>query len=321
MNPKGAAPDVVKVSVAIIAYNHEAFIGQAIDSVLMQQTDFEYEIVIGEDCSTDRTRDIVRDYGDRHRDRIRLLLADRNRGGHANFVSSLMACRGSYIATLDGDDYWTAPHKLQKQADFLDGHSECSYCFHNVETVWEDSSSKPRAWFSTPLKATLGLEDILAWNFSATCSVMFRRGLFGEFPDWYFKLSMGDWPLHVLNAQHGSTGYDHEVMAVYRRHANGTWSSHGRLATIPGEIKFLRTINRHLKYEFNRQIRLGLASRYYDMAIEFADAGDRMQRELNLLKSIWLAPLDHPVPKRQLLALASPSLADWLRRWRQHFTS
>ena len=100
-----------KVSVRIVTYNHERFIGQAIDSVLMQTVNFPYEIVIGEDCSTDNTRRIVMDYRDRYPDKIRLLLHEQNVGQHANIMRTEAACRGRYMANLDGDDYWTDPCK------------------------------------------------------------------------------------------------------------------------------------------------------------------------------------------------------------------
>ena len=109
----------IKVSVCMITYNHERFIAQAVESALMQETDFDYEIVIGEDCSTDGTRQVLLDLHDRHPDRIRLLLREKNIGASHNFVGTLEACRGEYVAFLDGDDYWTCPNKLQKQANSI----------------------------------------------------------------------------------------------------------------------------------------------------------------------------------------------------------
>ena len=123
MSATSPDPADVKVSVAMITYNHERFIAQAIESVLMQQTDFAVELVIGEDCSTDGTRAIVRDYGERYPERIRLLLPEHNLGMMPNFVATLKACRGQYVASVEGDDYWTDPHKLQKQVDFLESAS------------------------------------------------------------------------------------------------------------------------------------------------------------------------------------------------------
>jgi glycosyltransferase involved in cell wall biosynthesis len=116
----------------MITYNQDQFVGQAIESVLSQQVDFEYELVIGEDCSTDRTREIVASFGAKFPDRIRLLLPKSNLGMQENFKATLAACSGQYVAILEGDDYWTSPLKLKRQVEFLDAHSDCAMCFHSV---------------------------------------------------------------------------------------------------------------------------------------------------------------------------------------------
>src|SRR5258706_13079090 len=123
----------MKVSVLIVTYNQEAYISAAINSALEQVTSFAYEIIIGEDVSTDRTREIVLDFQRQHPDIIPVGLADtaesdRERtlgiGGKTNFIKSLQACQGEHVALLDGDDYWTDAQTLQKQVDFLDRHPD-----------------------------------------------------------------------------------------------------------------------------------------------------------------------------------------------------
>ena len=125
-------PDDRAVSVCMIAFNHERYIAQALDSVLKQETSFPVDIVVGEDCSRDSTRRILLDYAERHPGRIRPLLADRNRGMMANFLSTLAACRGRYVAVCEADDYWLDSGKLQKQVDYLESHPECAVSFHNA---------------------------------------------------------------------------------------------------------------------------------------------------------------------------------------------
>src|SRR5213593_3247277 len=124
----------MKVSVVMTTYNHEKFIARAIDGVLMQQTDFAYEIIIGEDCSSDKTRSIVIDFHKKHLDKIHLILPAENLGNDGNsiLVQGLQAAHGEYVALLDGDDYWTSASKLQKQVKFLEDHHQCSICFHNA---------------------------------------------------------------------------------------------------------------------------------------------------------------------------------------------
>lgn len=123
------------VSVCMITYNHEAFISQSIEGVLMQKTNFAFELIIGEDCSTDKTREICFKYKEKYPQKITLLLPESNLGMTKNFISSLNVAAGKYIALCEGDDYWTDPYKLQKQVDFLESNSEYSCCFHRYDIL------------------------------------------------------------------------------------------------------------------------------------------------------------------------------------------
>src|SRR6478752_3440632 len=116
--------DTPKVSVCIPTYNHEAYIAQAVESVLEQRTNFGVEVLIGEDCSTDRTRQIICELAARHPDKIRLRLAEKNQGAGRNFADLFEHCRGEYVVILEGDDYWTSPNKLQIQVDTLDARPD-----------------------------------------------------------------------------------------------------------------------------------------------------------------------------------------------------
>ena len=135
--------DVLMVSVAVVTYNHEAYIREALDSILMQQVNFSYEIVVGDDCSPDGTRKILEEYADRYPDRFVLLLREKNLGATANSYDIKCHCRGRYIAQLEGDDFWTDPCKLQKQVDFLESHPEFIGTAHMHNVVDENSRPIP----------------------------------------------------------------------------------------------------------------------------------------------------------------------------------
>jgi len=216
----------IKVSVLMIAYNHEAFIAQALNSVLMQKVDFDYEIVIGDDCSTDNTRKILIEYQKRNPDKIKLLLHERNLGFHGkgNLVETHNACLGQYIAILEGDDYWISPHKLQKQADFLDDNPQFAICFTATLAFYDDGSKAATIFPDLNYKKVSTLEDLLHGNFMHTCSVMFRNKLFSEYPKWFYEVTTADLALHIINAQYGKIGYINEVTSKYRIHKNGLWS-------------------------------------------------------------------------------------------------
>ena len=119
-------PDIV-VSVGVISFNQENYIRQCLDSILMQETDFRYEIVVGDDCSTDSTQDILTSYQNQYPDLFVLVLNKENKGISDNYKSVLSHCKGKYIAFCEGDDYWTDPHKLQLQVDFLERHEEYGF--------------------------------------------------------------------------------------------------------------------------------------------------------------------------------------------------
>jgi glycosyltransferase involved in cell wall biosynthesis len=212
--------DAVKLSVRVITYNHARFIRQALDSVLAQQTDFPYEIVIGEDCSTDGTRDIVVECQRRHPDRIRLLLSERNMGSRHNFIRTFEACRGQYVALLDGDDYWTSPHKLQRQVDFLDQNPDYATCFHDALMVHEDGTRPADRMVGSNVRESLDLLDILGGTLPPTSTAVLRAN-FRKLPDWFQQLPFCDWPLQIVSARHGKVAYLNEVLGVYRLHPGG----------------------------------------------------------------------------------------------------
>ena len=235
-----------KVSVCMITFNHAAFIEQAIKSVLMQEADFDFELVIGDDCSTDGTAAIVADYQKRHPAKIRAFLREKNLGMQKNSMQTHDACHGQYLALLEGDDYWTDPLKLQKQVDFLDNHRECAACFHNVLLIDDCNGDSLTLAYSGKMKSCYTFRDIIQGNFIYTASVVARNGLFGDFPKWYFDMPMGDWPYHLLNAQYGSYGYLDEVMASYRRHSGGAWSSVSYIEIVKRNIKAFTIVKRQM---------------------------------------------------------------------------
>ncbi len=220
----------MKVSILIITYNHERFIAQTIESVLMQQTDFDYELVIGEDCSKDSTREIVIGYQRRYPDKIRLLLNEKNMGIIPNLVQTFKACKGQYIALCEGDDYWTNPLKLQKQVDCLDKHDNIAICCHNVQDIYEEGlDESPYLPKGSIPESIFTVEDLIAkgW-FIRTSSLMFRN-LREQLPDWFRdeKSQHGDFMLQLIHAAGGDIYYLSEVMSVYRMH--------------PGSVTFLHT--------------------------------------------------------------------------------
>lgn len=188
----------------------------------MQKTDFPLEIVVGEDCSTDGTREIVQHYADRFPTLLRVMFAETNKGGMENVLQINAACRGKYLALCEGDDYWIDPLKLQKQVEFLEAHPECPMCFHDALVVHEGKGGLPRYYCPKDLPQRVTLEDVLTRTFFIpTASVVVRKGVIDSLPAWRRKVSSGDLLCGMWCAHHGPLGYLDEIMSVYRKHDRG----------------------------------------------------------------------------------------------------
>lgn len=302
----------VKLSVLMITYNHEHFLRQALDSVLSQQVTFPYEIVIGEDCSTDGTRAIVCEYAERFPQLIRPLLPEKNLGMMANFRATLQACRGEYIAPLEGDDFWTSPLKLQKQVDLLDEHQECSACFHNVRITHDGAPEKDRLFHEPPLdKRYFDLKDIVSSHFIPTCSIVYRNRYVDGFPDWFMDMPMGDWPMHVLNAEHGSYAYLDEVMATYRVHDGGVWSGKSRLALLDKTIHACRQIDRYLAGRHPKEINSSLHALTHEFEVEASEIFKAQEEFGRASIRLLRAYLVYPKSRRRVTNCLKSLFAAW----------
>jgi glycosyltransferase involved in cell wall biosynthesis len=218
----GKAP---KVSVCLITYNHERYIARALQGVAEQQTDFPFDIVIGDDASSDGTRDAVVEFVEGAGVPCRLLPEEGRLGITRNLGRTLDACQGDYVALLEGDDYWTDRQKLARQVRLLDRDPGVAACFHSVCTVDDEGRQTPARPWPRLRRSRLSVDDLLVrGNFLPTSSVVFRNRLFGSLPGWYFDHWIGDLPLHALNALHGCLAFIDAAMGAYRIHAGGAFS-------------------------------------------------------------------------------------------------
>ena len=255
-----------KVSVRIVTYNHERFIGETLESVLCQKVDFPYEMVIAEDCSSDNTRRILLDYQRRHPDVIRLLLNERNMGSRYTTRRARHQCRGEYVAFLDGDDYWTSPDKLQRQAELLDRNPQYAICFHRVRIVHEDGR-EGGLYPSRPLRPVLTLEECLSENVMPSGSMFYRSNLFTDIPPEFAAVPFGDWPIQICCLVKGDAGFIDEAMGVHRFHRGGLWTQGGsrsarvRIDQTQGRISFLKAADAFLEHRYGDLIARLLARR------------------------------------------------------------
>lgn len=162
------------LSVCIITYNQEQYIAQTLDSVLSQKTKFNFEIIIGEDKSDDRTRDICEKYSNEHPNIITLLSSEKNHGIQKNFERAMQACNGKYIAICEGDDYWTDDTKLQDQLDFLEKNDKFSACCHQSMVLYEDGLSTSHPFNDLDKEMDFNTLDLIGLRKFHTASVVFR---------------------------------------------------------------------------------------------------------------------------------------------------
>ncbi|MGB7395451.1 MAG: glycosyltransferase [Pricia sp.] len=242
------------VSVSIITYNHEKFIAKAIESVLNQKTDFDYEIIIGDDCSTDGTRKIIEEYRRRHPDKIQLILHPRRyKGipGRLNNITNIYACRGKYTAMLDGDDYWVNDNKLQIQVDFLERNNEYVAIANDAlkVNIKNEFIGKYYSGKHAILKEdnSFTQEDVLkaGWCLTQTSSLLFRNKMFKEFPGWFWNIISADYVLLLLLSKYGNIKYLREPYTAYRIHDGSFTAMHYLSRKILGlKIKELQLVRK-----------------------------------------------------------------------------
>lgn len=215
------------VSVCVSTYQHEEFIEECLNSILAQKADFPFEILIGEDESKDKTRDICKKYAEKHPDKIRLFLRDRKTSNLYDENDELVirfnvkwlrvSSRGKYIALCEGDDYWTDEYKLQKQIDFMEANPDYSICFHNAKVIYTYKSDQHK--FAELEEGEYQGVDIYDKWLIPTASAVFKKECIDN-ADHFFNINFlfGDIVLFLTLAERGRIWFIDEVMSVYRKH-------------------------------------------------------------------------------------------------------
>ncbi len=214
--------DTIKpiVSIFCMVYNHEPFLQKCLDGFMMQKCKFDFEIVLGEDCSTDNSRNLILNFAKMYPGKFKLILHKYNVGANANQKLVFENCKGKYIAMCEGDDYWTDPLKLQKQVDFLEMHHHYSMVAHKV---FIDVNGHLNKFIYGHQE--FSLENILHHGpLVHTASILFRNVLSENDLDLLTKVTLGDWMLVLLLSKHGKIKLLEDYMAAYRIHENGVYA-------------------------------------------------------------------------------------------------
>lgn len=243
----------------MITYNHEKYIKEAVESVLMQDVDFDIELIIANDCSTDATHAIITELIETHNKGhlIRYFNHQTNLGMMANFIFALEHCQGTYVALCEGDDYWNDNLKLVKQVEFLEKNPDYGICFHKTLQLnllnKEAETIIPRIVEDTDLT----IYDYIKSNKTATCSIVYKKDLFNTIPKWFASVPFGDLALvlSVLNNSESKKGRVlKDTMAVYRIHEAGVHGSLHKdnkslISAYKKHIQFVKIIEKYLLKE------------------------------------------------------------------------
>jgi glycosyltransferase involved in cell wall biosynthesis len=242
------------MSVLLVTYNHAKYVAQALDSILMQRTDFDFEIVAVDDCSNDSTLSILREYENQHA-QLRVLPAETNLGISRNYQRGFAACRGEYIAVLEGDDYWISPRKLQAMSAFLNRNPRCSFCFHRIIRYNQHPESVvvyPAHW---TVEQILTANELASGNFIGGLSTcVYRREVVAALKPELWELDIREWFFNIVVAEHGPIGYLPHIFSVYRAHSEGIWSLKSLSATLPELLRLIDCYDEFLGFRFTKEL-------------------------------------------------------------------
>jgi len=254
-----------KLSIIVPTYNHGKFIAQMLEGALNQETNFDFDIIIGDDASKDDNALIISKYAQKYPDKIKAFLHPKNLGpseprelGGKNNVGFLFSqAKSEYIALCEGDDYWNDPLKLQKQVDFLDKNMEYSLCHHQMEVIYEDDS--PIHLFNPDnQRDTSTITDLLAdktW-FLGTASTVFRNVFTNGMPDWWWKTASGDLGIFIEVVRYGKMKYLPEKMGVYRKHRGGMTNIHTSQNRffLENRMEMFQNLDKYLDFQYSEII-------------------------------------------------------------------
>ena len=318
----------IMVSVMCTAFNHKEYIREALEGMVNQQTDFDYEILINDDVSTDGTADIVREYAEKYPAKVRAFFPENNlysQNIDVYYHTFFPNARGKYVAFCEGDDYWTDMTKLQQQVDFLESHPEYSACVHNTELFYCAGNHENEPLIKREGERDVEFEDILpgmnnAWH---TSSLMAKTELLKNPPDYYYvacDYGFGDYPYGIWLRFNGPVHFIDRCMSVYRINSNmGSWSSGVDYATdklvtfITGVVEMLRAFRRHVEDEEL----LRLVDRYINegmFQLLYTQGRDRELREPPYDAILRTKPLSFRV--KNLIKCAFPGLHKMYRKHR-----
>ena len=266
-----------KVSACMISYNQEGFIGQAIQCALDQKGLDAYEIVVGDDASTDKTLEVAKSMAGSEPN-IRFLDSSKNLGMHGNWQRCIASCNGEYVALCEGDDFWQDQHKLKKQIDLLDANPDAAACFSNALVVDNENKISEYPYVDKDF-SRLTAKDFFSLGFNPipTCTLVFRRSFISGFPKSYFESPFADWILHTLLIQKGDYLYLPEATSSYRQHAGGVWSGVKKEKQLKNKLKALKIIKSLIPEGHQKLLRAAIENQLDQLLYFYRETGEQLK--------------------------------------------
>ncbi len=299
------------VSVILLTYNHEPFIAESLYGILNQQTDFDVELFITEDCSTDATMSVIEEVQAATGAAWTLMRTPKNECSNRLWRQALDAARGEFIATLDGDDYWTDPHKLARQVALLRGRPDCSMCFHDVDKL--DQATGAIVETTSFGTAELNRCDLILGNHVPGCSPLIRRSALADLPPSYDDAEFGDWPLYLEATAHGPAVGVGAVMGVYRLHNGGIWTGTSVERRERQRLSFLDALPADLRADCRDAWRASRGYAMREIATALVEQGRNGEARRMAVRSIAMPGL-HGYGRRQSLRIVERALPSSVRR-------
>lgn len=243
----------MKLNVILITYKQERYIRQAIESILMQKTNFAFNIIVADDCSPDATLDIIREYAKDSAVEFHFLESTTNLGHTKNYQRAFAACNGEYIAIMEGDDYWTSPMHLQKHVDFLDKRAAYSMSFNrHIRFFEEQDREEVFEWNDAKEYQPIFTQEMIFINKIGNLSCcVFRNKLIKQLDSSIYDIQFADWLLGLLMSQYGPLGYLKETTSTYRIHNYGQWSEKNEVEQDKTILEVVDRYNEFLHYRYN----------------------------------------------------------------------
>ena len=239
------------ITVCLITYNQNKFIAKALESIAAQKTNFDFDILIADDCSSDGTKEKILAFS-KNKPNTSLILQERNVGPGKNFIDLISTPKTKYIAYLEGDDFWSNPFKLQKQVDYLEANPDCSFCFTDCQVERKKTLQEIHPKISKKTKFDgIDFAD-QPGSIAQTCTWLVRRECIQNLPNWVTSSYTGDWCMQVHFSKFGKGGYIPENTAVYRIHAQGIWSKLSPFEGWKKNVEFYKTAIKQFKKQSSR---------------------------------------------------------------------